>query len=154
MRGKNIKIIAVVLVIVAAIAYLIFSSLGAATASYFIPVEQALSRNVEMDKFYRIEGKIDVENAKFDGTKNPVELKFAIYDEKNTSKKLTIIYNDIKPDNFAEATSAVVEGKFNSDGTFKADKLMLKCPTKYEQVETPKDEGIIAKLLKFLGLKS
>ena len=133
MKSKNIKVIAGVLVIVAAISYLIFSSMSTATASYYTTVEQALGGKLEVGKFYRIEGKIDVASAKFDGNKNPVELKFAIFDEQKPDQKLPIIYNDVKPDNFADATSAVVEGKFLPDGTFKADKLMLKCPTKYEE---------------------
>lgn len=138
MKGKNIKIAAGILVIVAAIAYLIFSSLGTATASYYMPVDQALSGNVEQGKFYRIEGKLDVASAKFDGTKNPVELKFQIFNEAEPNKKLSVIFNDVKPDNFADATSAVVEGKFLPDGTFKAEKLMLKCPSKYEEAEKGK----------------
>ncbi len=135
MKSKNLKITIGALVVVAAIAYLIISSMGSAQASYYLPVEQALKGQVEQGKFYRIEGKIDVVNATFDGNKQPVELKFQIFDEKNPGQKLSVIYNDVKPDNFKDATAAVVEGKFKPDGTFKADKLMLQCPSKYEQAQ-------------------
>ncbi|HZW81860.1 MAG TPA: cytochrome c maturation protein CcmE [Candidatus Deferrimicrobium sp.] len=132
MKGKNLKITVGALIIVAAIAYLIISGMGSAQASYYLPVEQALSGKVEQGKFYRIEGKIDVATATFDGNKTPVELKFQIYNETDPSKKLNVIFNDVKPDNFKDATGAVVEGKFNSDGTFMASKLLLQCPSKYE----------------------
>jgi len=103
--------------------------------------------------FYRIEGKIDVTTATFDGKSNPVVLKFQIYDENSPDKRLIVIYNDVKPDNFQEATGAVVEGKFNKDGTFQADNLNLKCPSKYEQADQSQQEGAVTKFLRSLGLK-
>lgn len=150
MKGKNIKVTAGVLVIVAAIAYLIVSGMGSATAAYSISVEDAQNGNSDPTRYYRIEGKLDVSKATFDGNKTPVELKFELYSENDPSKKIPVIYNEIKPDNFAEATGAVVEGKFNSDGSFKADKLMLKCPSKYEAAQ---EESSWTKFLKALGLK-
>ncbi len=128
MKGKNVKVTVGVLVIVTAIAYLIFAGMGNATAAYSISLEDAQNGN----KYYRIEGQLDVSKTTFSANKTPVELKFELYSANDPSKKITVIYYDVKPDNFAEATSAVVEGKFNSDGSFKADKLMLKCPSKYE----------------------
>lgn len=80
-------------------------------------------------------------------------LKFQIYDEDSPDKKLIVIYNDIKPDNFQEATGAVVEGKFNPDGTFHAQNLNLKCPSKYEQADLTQPDGKISRFLKALGLK-
>jgi cytochrome c-type biogenesis protein CcmE len=32
-----------------------------------------------------------------------------------------------------EATEAIVEGNIQPDGTFKADSLLLKCPSRYEE---------------------
>jgi len=150
-KGKNIKVTAGILVIVVAIAYLIVSGMGSASAAYSISVEDAQQNGKDdVSKYYRIEGKLDVTKATFDANKTPVELKFELYAENDPSKRVPVIYNDIKPDNFAEATGAVVEGKFNQDGTFKADKLLLKCPSKYESA---KDESAWTKFLKSVGLK-
>ncbi len=155
MKGKNVKITAGVLVIVAAIAYLIISGMSSTTPAYALTVQQALAGQGRADKYYRIEANIDVAHAQWNGDKNPVELKFDLYDPANPEKKLTVIYNDVKPDNFPEATQAVVQGKFNPDGTFHADQLLLKCPSKYEaENTTAKNEGPVTKFLKSLGLKS
>lgn len=155
MKSKNVKIGAGVLIIVAAIIYLIFSSMGTATAAYYITVGEALKGQVDANKTYRIEGKIDTAHAVYNTTKSPVELKFQMYDQKQPNQKLTVIFNDVEPDNFKEATDAVVDGKFNSDGTFKADTLNLKCPSKYEAQTAPaQKEGTLSKFLKSVGLKS
>lgn len=153
MRKTNLKITIGTLVIVAAIFYLIFAGLSSANAAYYLHVGEAIDGKVDPGKYYRIEGKIDVTKATFDGKSNPVVLKFEIYDENSPDKKLVVIYNDIKPDNFAEATGAVVEGRLNPDGTFHADNLSLKCPSKYEQADESQQEGVVTKFLKSLGLK-
>ena len=155
LKRKNLKITLGVAAIVLAIAYLILSSFTSATAAYYMKVGEALTAQIEPGKYYRIEGKIDLVNVSYDTNKTPIELKFQIYDDDYPKKKLTVIYNDIKPDNFQEATSAVVQGKFNPDGTFLADTLNLKCPSKYEQDESKQEEeGFISKLLRSLGLKA
>ncbi|GAB6171474.1 cytochrome c maturation protein CcmE [Paradesulfitobacterium aromaticivorans] len=139
--------------IVLAIAYLIFSSMQTATAAYYMTVEEALNGSIEAGKYYRVEGKINLDEVSYNTAKTPVELKFQIYDEKDASKKITVIFNDVKPDNFQDATAAIVQGKFNSDGTFQADTLNLKCPSKYEQENPSQNEGVITKFLRSLGLK-
>lgn len=153
-KNVNLKITIGALVVVIAIFYLIFAGFNSAQAAYYLKVNEALNGQIDMNKYYRIEGKIDVTNAKFDGNSNPVVLKFQIYDADSADKKLTVIYNDVKPDNFNEATSAVVEGKFNIDGTFHAETLSLKCPSKYEQADSgQKEDGMITQFLKSFGLK-
>lgn len=153
-KKKNLKVLIGTLVIVIAIAYLIFSSLSTVSTAYYLKVGEALQENIDLDKSYRIEGKIDVEEATYDTKQTPIELKFQIYDENNPDQKLTVIFNDVKPDNFQEATGAIVEGRFEEDGTFKADNLNLKCPSKYEAGEPTENEGRISNFLRSLGIKS
>ncbi|AGA68658.1 cytochrome c-type biogenesis protein CcmE [Desulfitobacterium dichloroeliminans LMG P-21439] len=151
---KNLKVLVGTLVIVVAIAYLILSSLSTVTTAYYLKVGEALQGNIDLDKSYRIEGKIDVEKATYNTKKTPIELKFQIYDEDNPDQKLTVIFKDVKPDNFQDATGAIVEGKFQQDGTFNADILNLKCPSKYEAGEPTEYEGRVSEFLRSLGIKS
>ncbi|AET66244.1 cytochrome c-type biogenesis protein CcmE [Desulfosporosinus orientis DSM 765] len=153
MRKKNLKLTAGILITVAAVFYLILAGLSTTNTAYYLMVSEAGNNGVDYGKHYRIEGQIDAASATFDGRSNPVELKFQIYDKEQPEKKLTVIYHDVKPDNFQEATAAVVEGKFNEDGTFQADNLNLKCPSKYEQADQTQPEGGVTKFLKSLGLK-
>lgn len=55
---------------------------------------------------------------------------FSIADEE-TGEKMLVRYKGIKPDTFDEAYHIVAIGKYTGDA-FVADKLLIKCPSKYE----------------------
>jgi len=55
---------------------------------------------------------------------------FSISDEE-TGETMLVRYKGIKPDNFDEAYHVVAIGKYTGDA-FTADKLLIKCPSKYE----------------------
>lgn len=57
-----------------------------------------------------------------------------------TKKILPVAYRDVKPANFEEAVSIVAIGKYQKDG-FHAEKLLVKCPSKYQGEETEKHYG-------------
>ena len=57
-----------------------------------------------------------------------------------TKKVLPVAYRDVKPANFEEAVSIVAIGKYQKDG-FHAEKLLVKCPSKYQGEETEKHYG-------------
>ena len=67
-------------------------------------------------------------------------LRFAVHDENDVEGKgvqLPILFYGPKPDNFHRAASAIIEGELirdeNSQLVFKADTLLLKCPSRYEE---------------------
>lgn len=47
--------------------------------------------------------------------------------------RITIIYNDVKPDLLDNKAQAIIRGKLESDGQFHADEILLKCPSRYEE---------------------
>ena len=51
--------------------------------------------------------------------------------EPNTSR-LDVFYNGPMPDLLRNEAQAIMDGHLNEDGTFVADTLLLKCPTKYD----------------------
>jgi cytochrome c-type biogenesis protein CcmE len=57
-----------------------------------------------------------------------------------TKKVLPVAYRDVKPANFEDAVSIVAIGKYQKDG-FQAEKLLVKCPSKYQGQETEKHYG-------------
>ena len=61
-----------------------------------------------------------------------ITLRFAISDE-HSNQQLPIVFYGPRPDNFQRAASAIVEGQLLPDGTFKAETLLLKCPSRYEE---------------------
>jgi cytochrome c-type biogenesis protein CcmE len=66
-------------------------------------------------------------------------LHFSLVDEK-TKAVLPVVYTDVKPANFEDAISIVAIGKYEKD-TFVAEKLLVKCPSKYQGEETEKQYG-------------
>jgi cytochrome c-type biogenesis protein CcmE len=60
------------------------------------------------------------------------ELQFAMVDEEGNT--LTVHYNGVKPGNFEEAVQIVAVGTYQQ-GVFKAEQLLVKCPSKYQGLE-------------------
>jgi cytochrome c-type biogenesis protein CcmE len=80
--------------------------------------------------------RIRVNGAVVDGSEDwnaqEVTLRFAIEDE-HGGAMLPIVFYGPRPDNFQRAASAIIEGELMADGTFQADTLLLKCPSRYEE---------------------
>lgn len=55
--------------------------------------------------------------------------EFLLVDNNNIEKK--VVYNDAKPQDFGKAEQVVIIGKMDGD-IFKCDKVLLKCPSKYQ----------------------
>ena len=56
--------------------------------------------------------------------------------EPATGETLRVRYSGIKPANFEDAVSIVAIGRFDAAGeVFAADKLLVKCPSKYQGAE-------------------
>ncbi len=85
--------------------------------------EMALTRRI------RVNGEV-VEGSE-DWQAEQVTLRFSIQDE--TGATLPIVFYGPRPDNFQRAASAIIEGNLLLDGSFQADTLLLKCPSRYEE---------------------
>ncbi len=60
------------------------------------------------------------------------EFRFVLKDE-DDGRTMPVKYLGTKPDRFEEAYHIVAIGKFDGeDGAFHANKLLIKCPSKYE----------------------
>ena len=66
-------------------------------------------------------------------------LHFTLLDVK-TNVALPVAYRDVKPANFEEAVSIVAIGRFQN-GAFQAEKLLVKCPSKYQGEEAERQYG-------------
>ena len=78
-------------------------------------------------------GQIDFDAVNYN--EDEARLEFAIYDVEsenaNTAERMDVSYYGVVPCNFDQATSVVLIGKPN-DSTFVADKMLVKCPSKYQ----------------------
>jgi cytochrome c-type biogenesis protein CcmE len=85
------------------------------------------------DRTVQVVGRIDFESVFYDEKSD--QLIFTIHelktDDSATPDRLKIIYSGIVPGNFYQATSVRAIGKAGPNG-FVAEKLHVKCPSKYQ----------------------
>jgi cytochrome c-type biogenesis protein CcmE len=100
------------------------------TGAYYLTVGEVNDRAGDlMGERIRVSGEV-VDDSE-DWNAQAVTLKFSITDE--TGQQLPITFYGPRPDNFQRAASAIIEGELNADGTFHAETLLLKCPSRYDE---------------------
>lgn len=149
----NWKFIIGGVLILAAVVYLIFSSTQA-NAEYFMTVDELKAKGLQaIGQNLRISGAVIGSTIQYDaGNMNVVfeiaqvpgdtatveaqgglaaVLHTAVTDP--TRAHLAVIYHGPKPDLLKDEAQAIMTGHLGEDGSFYADELLLKCPTKYEE---------------------
>ena len=113
-------------ILVVVVGYVLYLSYGS-SVSYYVTVSEFFDKGTELhDTNIRIAGKIA---GPIDWNAEDIELKFAITEGGDT---LMVAYNGAEPSGFQAGSDILVEGKYSSDGIFRASQLIMKCPSKYE----------------------
>lgn len=159
--GGRWKFIIGGVLILAAIIYLIVSSTQA-SAQYFLTVDELIAKGSDIrGRDLRISGAVIGDTIQYDpqtltlrftvanipGDNKEIEaqgglakvLYLAVNDPSRS--RLEVVYNGVKPDLLRDEAQAIMTGRMNDDGTFQADELLLKCPTKYEEAVPDQVEG-------------
>ena len=89
----------------------------------------------ELDRTCQVIGEVDKENVKYD-LEGGI-LHFTIIDEEGST--MPVEFSGVKPGNFDQAVSVVCIGQYD-DGTFEAERLLVKCPSKYQGLEAEGEE--------------
>lgn len=149
------------LLVLAAVVYLIASSMSA-NAEYFLTVEEVQAHAEKMiGKNLRVSGAVIGDTIQYDadtltltfevahvpGDNAAIEaqgglaavLHAAVMDP--TRARLKVAYTGPKPDLLQNEAQAIMTGHLGEDGVFYADELLLKCPTKYEEAVPEQAEG-------------
>lgn len=159
--GFNTKFIIGGLLIVAAVAYLIFSSTQA-SAQYFFTVDELMARSADsLDREVRISGAVIGDSVEYDaetltlsfqiahvpGDNKEIEaqggLAQVLYEAVNDPDRtrMQAVYVGPKPDLLRHEAQAIMTGTLGDDGVFYADELLLKCPTRYEEAVPGQSDG-------------
>ena len=128
MKKRKLKFVVGAVILIIAISYLIFAGIQK-TALYYLTVSELKDRGVSLtyEEMVRVNGRVldgSIQWSSKEGT-----LHFIITDGEN---KLPIIHQGIAPDTFKDGAEVVIEGRYGPEDIFKADKIMAKCPSKYE----------------------
>ncbi len=124
---QHIKLSIGVVIIVASVAYLMFSGATGSTM-YFLTVPEVQQKlSTLQGEPIRVAGKVTAEPIAWDVSK--LALGFVIGDE---HARLPVQYKGLKPDMFQPGVDVIVEGRIGRDGVLTASVLMTSCPSKYE----------------------
>jgi len=152
----NTKLVFGGLLIAVAIIYLIFSATRS-NIQYYLTVEELITDPAAYyDRDIRISGVVMGDSIQYDSdtlilqftvANVPADIK-AIEElggmatilqqaqENPKLPRLRVTYQGVMPDLMKNEAHAVMSGRLQKDGTFAADELLLKCPSKYEAAET------------------
>lgn len=106
--------------------------------AYYLTVNEIVTKgNTIVGERVRMNGLVVADSDTWDEDNHV--LRFAVYDENDKAgagEQMQVVFYGPKPDNFHRAASAIIEGEViaeNSQLVFKADTLLLKCPSRYEE---------------------
>ena len=142
---KKLRFVTGVILVVAAIAYLIITAVRN-TAEYYLTVDEARARQTELSgQILRIAGRVVPGTINWDPTS--LILKFAITQPPLGDSQpvvrtvvakalaptsfIVLSRGQPKPDMFAAGRDVIVEGRLNRDGTIEAHQVLTSCPSKY-----------------------
>jgi cytochrome c-type biogenesis protein CcmE len=141
------------LLIVAAVIYLIFSSLQS-SSQYFLTVKELQAKGSSVvGRDVKLSGAVIGDTIQYDA--KTLTLRFTIANTPGDQKevdaqgglaavlhaavidpnapRMVVEYKGVKPDLLRNEAQAILTGKLGNDGVFYASELLLKCPTKYEE---------------------
>jgi cytochrome c-type biogenesis protein CcmE len=114
-----------------------FLALGLSTFSRSMNPYVSFAEAKTAHRTVQVMGALDKGSTRYDtATKT---LLFNMVEEKS-KEKIAVAYRDVKPGNFEDAISIVAIGKYDG-GSFQAEKLLVKCPSKYQGQEIEKQYG-------------
>jgi len=101
------------------------------TGMYYLTVDEYHGRLESLEgERVRVSGDVVADSEVWDAQATRLEFKIQDADGQHDLK---VVYYGPRPDNFHRATSAILEGSMTVPGTFQADTLLTKCPSRYEE---------------------
>ena len=143
MSGQSIKILISVLVIAGAVSFLFYDRLvsDADALTFFYPADEVIKDHGALEgKRIRMGGYVAKGSIfqkkgtlayQFDVKPHPGMMKFPEFKDRT----ITVRYEGVVPDTFKDDAEVIVAGQVQADGSFVAQELIAKCPSKYEAAE-------------------
>ncbi len=125
--NKNAKTVIAVAVVIIAAGVGFWSLIGGGGVTPYVGFTEARASSGNV----QVMGDVTEGGSQY----NPEDGSFTFIITDETGDKLKVIYSGTKPGNFDQAASVVCIGKY-SDDMFYAERLLVKCPSKYQD-ETP-----------------
>lgn len=132
MSNQHVKLSIGVVIIVASVAYLIFSGSTGSTM-YFLTVPEVQQKlGALQGEAVRVAGKVTEDPIDWDV--RSLSLGFVMGDGQS---RIPVRYKGVKPDMFQTGVDVIVEGRIDHHGVLTASILMTSCPSKYQDEKSP-----------------
>jgi len=118
------------LAILGAVIYLVYANTQA-TAVYYFTVSELKNCSICSSQSVRVAGNVQAGSIVRNDQQQ--QIRFVISDGGHS---LPVVYSGIVPDIFRPGITVVVEGHYTGQGSFQAQTLLAKCPSKF-QAATP-----------------
>ena len=135
-----------VLLVVAAVGYLMYTGIRE-TSTYYLTIEEfLLKREALANEGVRVAGRVQAGSVRWDAKE--LRLSFVLGPFKKEGEAdhpvgVPVHYQGVLPDMFAEGRDVIVEGRYDAGGALAAKTLMTSCPSKYEPaVSLGKEETV------------
>ena len=129
MRPARTKLLIGGLIVIAAVGYLLYAGVKSGS-SYCLTVDSFMAEPQYRDQRVTLRGRVSRDKLVLDA--HALKAEFHLLGETGSSHDLPVSYHGTIPDLFKAGAEVVVEGKLEPGGIFKADKLLTKCPSKYD----------------------
>jgi cytochrome c-type biogenesis protein CcmE len=114
-----------------------FLALGLSTFTKSMTPYVSFDEAVKARRTVQVMGALEKGSSRYDTISKTLHFNIV---EPKTNQKLSVAYTDVKPANFEDAVSIVAIGRYERGG-FTAEKLLVKCPSKYQGEEVEKQYG-------------
>jgi cytochrome c-type biogenesis protein CcmE len=135
-RSNRTRFLVLSAVIVLALGYMIYAAFPG-NALYFLTVSEFNNKSEVQDgRLLRVSGKLVEGTFGRDG--NSIDSSFQITDKDGDSPATTLnaSYTGVLPDLFFNPHSELIlEGSYGANQVFHADNILVKCPSKYRDLE-------------------
>ena len=139
-RSNRTRFIIIAVVVALALTAMIWAAFGENTR-YFLTVSEfngkQAAQEIQDGQMVRVSGKL-VEGT-FDRPEKSTVSRFQITDKEGASSgsaMLLATYDGVLPDLFFNPHSEIIlEGSYNGDGVFQTSEILVKCPSKYRDLE-------------------
>ena len=135
-RSNKTRFVILCAVVILALGYMIYAAFPG-NALYFLTVSEFNSRTEVQDgRILRVSGKLVEGTFGRDG--NSIDSQFLITDKNGASPGITLqaSYTGVLPDLFFNPHSELIlEGTYGINQVFHADEILVKCPSKYVDLE-------------------
>jgi len=134
---KNRRFLIGALIILAVLGYLVYGGMQEAVV-YFVTPSELKAGTTTPERFLRVGGMVLAGSLEKD-----LDTRTFNFEITDGNQSIPVEFQGVPPDLFAEGKGAVVEGRFDSDGVFRANLIMAKHAEEYsphEEGEDPSDK--------------